>query len=107
MKTETGLTRAQLRYQCYSMREQGKSDSEFKSLLKDIEKLPHFDGWYNFAMTWDFVVIGDEKILVLPLKLRWKKFSESKEWEVTVDKLATNKKSKLAFEFKDGPKSKN
>ena len=108
MKIETELTRAQLRYHCYAMREQGECDPKAKPLLDKIEEMEHFDGWKNFAMTWDFITHGGEKVLTIPLKLRWKKFSEAREWEATVDKLASKptKMAKGIAEFKKGPRKK-
>lgn len=105
MKVETKLTRAELRYHCYAMREQGECDPKVKPLLDEIEQLEHFEGWGKFAMTWDLATKGAEKILVNPLKLKWKKFSEQREWEATVDKLASTPttKAKGTASFKKGP----
>ena len=73
MEIKTDLSRAELRYQCYSMREQGKCDKAHEKLLKKVEDLPGFEGWENFANTWDFKLKFEdgEKVLSQPLTLIW------------------------------------
>ena len=88
MEIKTELSRSELRYQCYAMRDQGKCDPKHKKLIESIEDLGGFEGWENFANTWDFKLVPPERTLAIPLVVVWKKFGEVKEWDATVDRLA-------------------
>ena len=105
MEITTDLQRNELRYECYAMRDQGKCNPKHKKLIESIESLGGFDGWENFAETWDFKLVPPERTLAVPLVVVWKKFGEVREWDATVEMLARKpNKAKMTVNLK-GPVS--
>lgn len=77
------LTRREARYKLYKIRyalEKGKKLSNAKKAKKErefYEDQVGFDGWENFAMSWD-VALHNPDVIVSRM------FTETEEWERTV-----------------------
>lgn len=75
------LERRQVRYALYCMRskQEGKIlPEDFDSTLPSkFEEQEGFDGWSNFAITWDVTLHN-------PYKITSRHFSEAEEWERVV-----------------------
>lgn len=69
--------RKKVRYQLYRLRTEaegrGAADSD-KKFIDTFEKQPFFDGWINFASTWD-VAFDD------PTRIVHRTLSEQEEWD--------------------------
>lgn len=72
--------RKDIRYKLYRLRTEkaGKCASgQTKKFRKKFENQPFFDGWHNFAVTWD-VAFDD------PFRIVHRKHSELEEWDEVV-----------------------
>lgn len=73
--------RKELRYKCYRMRTEATEGPSppngFREAVAHLETMKGFDGWKNFAITWDISMEDITKIVS-------RQFSEFEEWDRVV-----------------------
>lgn len=80
-----GLTRRQIRYDCYRLRTEAQGGEEAgiaQEFRAFFESQYWFMGWENFASTWDLSEDGREAVP--------RKFSEEAEWNSRLAEIAVD-----------------
>lgn len=84
MSNEERKKRHDIRYACFRMQTNtmggSKPEKKHQTLAKKIEKLKGFEGWDNFAVTWDVS-------MVTPIVLVKRKWSVLEEWNQTLKRV--------------------
>lgn len=77
--------RHNVRYACFRVQNEknggAKAEKEHRTIARKIEKTDGFDGWKNFAKTWD---VSTPKPIVI-VKRKW---SVWQEWNQTLERIA-------------------
>lgn len=101
------LTRRRVRYRCFRLRSEASEGKELPDVIPDgfkeyFEAQKWFDGWANFAVTWD---VGDpmdperrgsdDPLKAVPRYLSvWEEWDEEIEAHVKSDTISTRKRAR-------------
>ena len=85
LSDEEARLRHDIRYACFRVQNEkgggAKAESKHRTIAKKVEKIEGFDGWKNFAKTWD---VSTPKPIVI-VKRKW---SVWQEWNQTLERIA-------------------
>lgn len=90
-----------VRYYCFAMQRKASGEQDKvrvpKKMIDYFESMPQFEGWKNFAGTWDVEASN-------PLKIFFRNFSVHEEWDATMRRVVPELPVDRVFR-QNGPKS--
>ncbi len=99
------IQRSELRY-LIKRKKNGNPVPGSAKILNKIKALEGFEGWSNFAKTWDLALDRVTRDLIYPVRIVKRRFSEQEEWDALLRQRASDLPLKGAMKITEVKKDK-